>query len=46
MQIQTGDLSLLKGWNATLATTAVMPVFFLGHGSPMNALYDNEFTRE
>ena len=46
MQIQTGDLSLLKGWNATLTTTAVMPVLFLGHGSPMNALYDNEFTRE
>ncbi len=24
---------------------AVMPVFFLGHGSPMNALEDNDWTR-
>ena len=23
-----------------------MPVLFLGHGSPMNAIQDNEFTRE
>ena len=22
-----------------------MPVLFVGHGSPMNALYDNAFTR-
>ncbi|WP_324680259.1 hypothetical protein [Hymenobacter sp. GOD-10R] len=25
--------------------TAVMPVLFVGHGSPMNALEDNAFTR-
>ncbi|OTG96143.1 4,5-DOPA dioxygenase extradiol [Acinetobacter sp. ANC 3832] len=42
----TGDLSLLKGWNATLPHTAPMPVLFLGHGSPMNAIQTNEFTRE
>ena len=41
----TGDLSLLKGWNATLPNTDVMPVMFLGHGSPMNAIESNEFTR-
>lgn len=41
----TGDLSLLKGWNATLPNTDVMPVMFLGHGSPMNAIQTNEFTR-
>ena len=42
----TGDLSLLKSWNATLPHTAPMPVLFLGHGSPMNAIQTNEFTRE
>jgi 4,5-DOPA dioxygenase extradiol len=26
-------------------TTDVMPLLFVGHGSPMNALEDNEFTR-
>lgn len=26
-------------------TTAKMPVLFLGHGSPMNAIADNQFTR-
>jgi len=41
----TGDLSLLKGWNATLSDTEVMPVLFLGHGSPMNAIQTNDFTR-
>lgn len=46
MHMQTGDLSLLKNWNATLPHTAPMPVLFLGHGSPMNAIQDNEFTRE
>ena len=39
-----GDLSLLKGWNATLPNTEVMPVLFLGHGSPMNAIQTNDFT--
>lgn len=27
------------------STTAKMPVLFLGHGSPMNAISDNQFTR-
>jgi 4,5-DOPA dioxygenase extradiol len=40
-----GDLSLLKGWNETLPNTEVMPVLFLGHGSPMNAIQTNDFTR-
>jgi 4,5-DOPA dioxygenase extradiol len=44
--IATGDLSLIKDWNTRLPHSPVMPVLFLGHGSPMNALYDNEFTRE
>lgn len=46
MHVQTGDLSLLKNWKTRLPNTAPMPVMFLGHGSPMNAIQDNEFTRE
>ena len=46
MNLPKDDLSTLKKWNAILPHTAPMPVLFLGHGSPMNALYDNEFTRE
>ena len=30
---------------STFTTTAPMPVLFLGHGSPMNAIEDNEFGR-
>jgi 4,5-DOPA dioxygenase extradiol len=26
-------------------STATMPVMFIGHGNPMNALYDNKFTQ-
>lgn len=26
--------------------TATMPVFFIGHGNPMNAIYDNAFTKK
>ena len=26
-------------------STETMPVLFIGHGSPMNAIYDNKFTR-
>jgi 4,5-DOPA dioxygenase extradiol len=38
----------LKELNAitnTLASTPKMPVLFLGHGSPMNAIEDNEFVQ-
>lgn len=45
-QRPSGDLPLLKQWNAELPHTAPMPVLFLGHGSPMNAIQENEFTRE
>jgi len=30
----------------TLNTVKQMPVLFLGHGSPMNAIEDNEFSRK
>lgn len=43
---QLDNLSVLNHWHTTLPNTAPMPVMFLGHGSPMNAIQDNEFTRE
>jgi len=35
----------LNVWNETADTGERMPVLFLGHGSPMNAIEDNEFSR-
>jgi 4,5-DOPA dioxygenase extradiol len=35
----------LKGLAESLQTTGRMPVLFLGHGSPMNAIEDNPFSR-
>ena len=36
------DLSKMTEHNAS---TEIMPVLFLGHGSPMNAIEDNEYSR-
>lgn len=36
-------LTALNELNKTLAPTDKMPVMFLGHGSPMNAIEENEF---
>lgn len=38
-------LQQLKNLSDTLPLSEKMPVLFLGHGSPMNAIEDNEFTR-
>ncbi len=35
----------LRGLAESLPSTEPMPVLFLGHGSPMNAIEDNAFTR-
>ena len=35
----------LKKLTGSLSGTEQMPVLFLGHGSPMNAIEDNEFSR-
>ncbi|MGI4871561.1 MAG: 4,5-DOPA dioxygenase extradiol [Janthinobacterium lividum] len=39
------NLKSLVAAAASYPTTPAMPVLFIGHGSPMNALYDNAFTR-
>lgn len=39
------QLSSLKTATDTFAATERMPVLFLGHGNPMNALADNNFTQ-
>lgn len=38
-------LEQLKNITDTFEKTKKMPVFFIGHGSPMNAVEDNPFTR-
>lgn len=35
--------SIIKNISQTFASTEKMPVLFLGHGSPMNAIEENEF---
>lgn len=39
------QLSSLKAATDAFSTTDRMPVLFLGHGNPMNALSDNSFTQ-
>lgn len=39
------NLHELKNITDSFGTTSKMPVFFVGHGSPMNALEDNSYTR-
>ncbi len=36
----------LEKWNQSLPNTEKMPVLFLGHGSPMNAIEENQFVTE
>ena len=38
-------LNALNKITSSYSSTATMPLLFLGHGSPMNAIADNEFTR-
>ena len=38
------NLNKLKLFADPLVTTETMPVIFVGHGSPMNAIEENEFT--
>lgn len=38
-------LSELYAWSKDLKDTTIMPALFIGHGSPMNGIEDNEFSR-
>ena len=38
-------LNALSGLTSTFSNTGQMPVLFLGHGSPMNAIEENEFVQ-
>lgn len=38
------DLASLNNLSEIFSNTATMPALFLGHGSPMNAIEENEFT--
>src|SRR5512133_2762409 len=40
-----GSSNSAFGTVQSLEKTSKMPVFFLGHGSPMNAIEDNEYRR-
>ncbi|MCA9171909.1 MAG: 4,5-DOPA dioxygenase extradiol, partial [Planctomycetales bacterium] len=40
-----GKLSRLQALAETLPKTEVMPALFVGHGSPMNAVEENQFVR-
>ena len=40
------QLQDLRRFSDTLTATDTMPVLFVGHGSPMNAIEDNVFSRE
>lgn len=39
-------LKELEKFSSNLKNTSLMPTLFLGHGSPMNGIEDNEFVRE
>ena len=43
--ISTMKLQALSNWSSNLVSTPKMPVLFFGHGSPMNAIEQNEFVQ-
>jgi len=43
--LSRNPLNSLKSFADTFSTTEKMPVLFLGHGSPMNAIEENDFVR-
>lgn len=42
----TGSLKDLYNWSHDQKSTHLMPALFIGHGSPMNGIEDNEFSRQ
>lgn len=43
--MHNSPLTSLESWAYSMPNTKQMPVLFLGHGSPMNAIEDNQFVR-
>jgi len=43
--VNLGILPRLRGYAEEILTGHLMPILFVGHGSPMNAIEDNEFSR-
>jgi len=39
------NLKSLHAWTKDLGHSQLMPTIFFGHGSPMNAIQDNDFTK-
>lgn len=39
------NLQDIRKWSSTLSKSDLMPALFLGHGSPMNAIEENEFVK-
>lgn len=39
------NLNDLNNWSSNLLASPLMPALFLGHGSPMNAIEDNEYVQ-
>ena len=42
----TGSIKDLYNWSQDQKSTRLMPALFIGHGSPMNGIEDNEFSRQ
>jgi len=40
------NLNQLYNWSKELKKTEMMPALFIGHGSPMNGIEDNQFSRQ
>jgi 4,5-DOPA dioxygenase extradiol len=45
LAMHISSLNSLESWSHSLPYSEKMPVLFLGHGSPMNAIEDNQFVR-
>ena len=45
LAMHISSLNSLESWSHALPYSEKMPVLFLGHGSPMNVIEDNQFVR-
>lgn len=45
LAMSIGDLKSLAKWSSTLKGSSKTPALFVGHGSPMNAIEENQFVQ-